>query len=178
MESGSVSPAPAPSPRPAGQGAPQAGRLQAATVCPPSGLRVGALSSCLSPQDAWSDQKGQIHPDSQQDYQLLQAERTPDGLSLLFKRPFSTCDPQDYRIEVGGGCVPTTSGAAPLSNLGGIPGPVMQRESQGGTPEAAGGTGLLAASDPPGGALGFTTFRQNSGRSPGELLPQPGPVAN
>uniref|UniRef100_A0A8D2DVK0 Dopamine beta-hydroxylase n=1 Tax=Sciurus vulgaris TaxID=55149 RepID=A0A8D2DVK0_SCIVU len=51
--------------------------------------------------DAWSDQKGQIHLDAQQDYQLLQAERTPDGLSLLFKRPFGTCDPQDYLIEDG-----------------------------------------------------------------------------
>lgn len=56
----------------------------------------------LSPQDAWSDQKGQIHLDSQQDYQLLRAQRTPEGLSLLFKRPFGTCDPKDYFIEVGG----------------------------------------------------------------------------
>ncbi|XP_019495116.1 PREDICTED: dopamine beta-hydroxylase [Hipposideros armiger] len=51
--------------------------------------------------DAWSDQKGQIHLDSQQDYQLLQAERTSESLTLLFKRPFSTCDPQDYLIEDG-----------------------------------------------------------------------------
>ncbi|XP_036892512.1 dopamine beta-hydroxylase [Sturnira hondurensis] len=49
--------------------------------------------------DAWSDQKGQIHLDTQQDYQLLQAQRTPGGLSLVFKRPFSTCDPHDYLIE-------------------------------------------------------------------------------
>ncbi|XP_052580952.1 dopamine beta-hydroxylase [Peromyscus californicus insignis] len=49
--------------------------------------------------DAWSDQKGQIHLDAQQDYQLLQAQRTSDGLSLLFKRPFVTCDPKDYLIE-------------------------------------------------------------------------------
>ncbi|XP_021050319.1 dopamine beta-hydroxylase [Mus pahari] len=49
--------------------------------------------------DAWSDRKGQIHLDSQQDYQLLQAQRTSDGLSLLFKRPFVTCDPKDYVIE-------------------------------------------------------------------------------
>ncbi|KAM8802416.1 dopamine beta-hydroxylase [Rhynchonycteris naso] len=51
--------------------------------------------------DAWSDQKGQIHLDAQQDYQLLQAQRTPEGLSLLFTRPLSTCDPQDYLIEDG-----------------------------------------------------------------------------
>ncbi|XP_008578902.1 PREDICTED: dopamine beta-hydroxylase [Galeopterus variegatus] len=51
--------------------------------------------------DAWSDQRGQIHLDPQQDYQLLQAQRTPEGLSLLFKRPFSTCDPKDYLIEDG-----------------------------------------------------------------------------
>lgn len=57
----------------------------------------------LSLQDAWSDQKGQIHLDAQQDYQLLEAQRTPQGLTLLFRRPFSTCDPRDYLIEVGGG---------------------------------------------------------------------------
>ncbi|XP_036276335.2 dopamine beta-hydroxylase isoform X2 [Pipistrellus kuhlii] len=51
--------------------------------------------------DAWSDQKGQIHLDAQQDYQLLGAQRTPQGLSLLFRRPFSTCDPRDYLIEDG-----------------------------------------------------------------------------
>ncbi|XP_054440117.1 dopamine beta-hydroxylase [Pteronotus mesoamericanus] len=51
--------------------------------------------------DAWSDQKGQIHLDAQQDYELLQAQRTPEGLTLLFRRPFSTCDPRDYLIEDG-----------------------------------------------------------------------------
>ncbi|XP_027472269.1 dopamine beta-hydroxylase [Zalophus californianus] len=51
--------------------------------------------------DAWSDQWGQIHLDSQQDYQLLQVQRTPEGLCLLFKRPFGTCDPKDYLIEDG-----------------------------------------------------------------------------
>ncbi|XP_070106495.1 dopamine beta-hydroxylase isoform X2 [Equus przewalskii] len=51
--------------------------------------------------DAWSDQKGWIHLDAQQDYQLLRAQRTPEGLSLLFKRPFGTCDPKDYLIEDG-----------------------------------------------------------------------------
>lgn len=61
-----------------------------------------AQSPCLPLQDAWSDQKGWIHLDAQQDYQLLRAQRTPEGLSLLFKRPFGTCDPKDYLIEVGG----------------------------------------------------------------------------
>nr|XP_060466422.1 dopamine beta-hydroxylase [Panthera onca] len=51
--------------------------------------------------DAWSDQRGQIHLDSRQDYQLLRARRTPEGLSLIFKRPFDTCDPKDYLIEDG-----------------------------------------------------------------------------
>uniref|UniRef100_A0A8C9I8Z8 Dopamine beta-hydroxylase n=1 Tax=Piliocolobus tephrosceles TaxID=591936 RepID=A0A8C9I8Z8_9PRIM len=51
--------------------------------------------------DAWSDQKGKIHLDPQQDYQLLQVQRTPEGLVLLFKRPFGTCDPKDYLIEDG-----------------------------------------------------------------------------
>ncbi|XP_039111111.1 dopamine beta-hydroxylase [Hyaena hyaena] len=51
--------------------------------------------------DAWSDQWGQIHLDFRQDYQLLKAQRTAEGLSLLFKRPFDTCDPKDYLIEDG-----------------------------------------------------------------------------
>lgn len=69
----------------------------------PLGLAAWAPSLTLSLQDAWSDQKGQVHLDSQQDYQLLRAQRTPEGLYLLFKRPFGTCDPNDYLIEVGGG---------------------------------------------------------------------------
>uniref|UniRef100_A0A8B9P7C1 Dopamine beta-hydroxylase n=1 Tax=Apteryx owenii TaxID=8824 RepID=A0A8B9P7C1_APTOW len=51
--------------------------------------------------DAWSDEKGQLHMDSQQDYQLLGAHRAPEGLYLLFRRAFSTCDPKDYLIEDG-----------------------------------------------------------------------------
>ncbi|XP_036608374.1 dopamine beta-hydroxylase [Trichosurus vulpecula] len=51
--------------------------------------------------DAWSDAKGQIHLDSQQDYQLFKAQKTSRGLFLLLKRPFSTCDPRDYLIEDG-----------------------------------------------------------------------------
>nr|XP_020744109.1 dopamine beta-hydroxylase [Odocoileus virginianus texanus] len=51
--------------------------------------------------DAWSDQEGQVRLDPQQDYQLLRAQRTPGGLYLLFKRPFATCDPNDYLIEDG-----------------------------------------------------------------------------
>ncbi|KAG7477279.1 hypothetical protein MATL_G00092850, partial [Megalops atlanticus] len=35
------------------------------------------------------------------DYHLLEARHTPDGFHLLFKRPFSTCDPRDYIIEEG-----------------------------------------------------------------------------
>ncbi|NXY76649.1 DOPO hydroxylase, partial [Glareola pratincola] len=51
--------------------------------------------------DAWSDAQGQLHMDSQQDYQLLGARRAPEGLYLLFRRAFSTCDPKDYLIEDG-----------------------------------------------------------------------------
>uniref|UniRef100_A0A8D2LCD1 Dopamine beta-hydroxylase n=1 Tax=Varanus komodoensis TaxID=61221 RepID=A0A8D2LCD1_VARKO len=51
--------------------------------------------------DAWSDQHGKLHMDSQQNYKLLQAQKTPAGLSLLFRRSFSTCDPKDYLIEDG-----------------------------------------------------------------------------
>ncbi|NXA34878.1 DOPO hydroxylase, partial [Eudromia elegans] len=51
--------------------------------------------------DAWSDEKGQLHMDSQQDYQLLEAHKAPEGLYLLFRRAFSTCDPKDYVIEDG-----------------------------------------------------------------------------
>ncbi|NWI19890.1 DOPO hydroxylase, partial [Crypturellus soui] len=51
--------------------------------------------------DAWSDEKGQLHMDSQQDYELLGAHQAPEGLYLLFRRAFSTCDPKDYVIEDG-----------------------------------------------------------------------------
>nr|XP_005990707.1 PREDICTED: dopamine beta-hydroxylase [Latimeria chalumnae] len=51
--------------------------------------------------DAWSDQHGRLQLDAQQDYQLLEAHRTPEGLNLIFKRAFSTCDPKDYLIEDG-----------------------------------------------------------------------------
>ncbi|MCI4388593.1 hypothetical protein PGIGA_G00087780 [Pangasianodon gigas] len=49
--------------------------------------------------DAWSDDEGRVTLDSQQDYELLDAQNTPEGFSLLFRRPFSTCDPHDYVIE-------------------------------------------------------------------------------
>lgn len=98
-ESGS-DPSPRPEPLDPQAGAADAAALWAAALC--SGSAPGAPSLLSSLQDAWSDQKGRIHLDAQQDYQLLQAQRTPQGLSLLFKRPFSTCDPQDYLIEVGG----------------------------------------------------------------------------
>ncbi|XP_030623764.1 dopamine beta-hydroxylase [Chanos chanos] len=51
--------------------------------------------------DAWSDSHGMVSLDHQQDYQLLEAKHTPEGFFLLFKRPFSTCDPHDYVIEEG-----------------------------------------------------------------------------
>ncbi|OCT65271.1 dopamine beta-hydroxylase [Xenopus laevis] len=51
--------------------------------------------------DAWSDQQGRLHMDSQQDYELLNAEQAHEGLYVLFKRPFATCDPKDYLIEDG-----------------------------------------------------------------------------
>uniref|UniRef100_A0A3Q3XAS5 Dopamine beta-hydroxylase n=1 Tax=Mola mola TaxID=94237 RepID=A0A3Q3XAS5_MOLML len=51
--------------------------------------------------DAWSDSKGHVSLDTQQDYELIEAKQKPDGYYLLFKRPFSTCDPRDYLIEEG-----------------------------------------------------------------------------
>uniref|UniRef100_UPI003AAECD8A dopamine beta-hydroxylase n=1 Tax=Centroberyx gerrardi TaxID=166262 RepID=UPI003AAECD8A len=51
--------------------------------------------------DAWSDSEGRVSLDSQQDYQLIEARQKPEGFYLLFKRPFSTCDPRDYLIEEG-----------------------------------------------------------------------------
>ncbi|XP_060931271.1 dopamine beta-hydroxylase [Limanda limanda] len=51
--------------------------------------------------DAWSDSEGRVSLDSQQDYELIEAKQKPDGFYLLFKRPFSTCDPRDYLIEEG-----------------------------------------------------------------------------
>ncbi|KAM7393033.1 hypothetical protein PAMA_007922 [Pampus argenteus] len=52
-------------------------------------------------KDAWSDSEGHVSLDSQQDYDLIKATQKPDGFYLLFKRPFSTCDPRDYLIEEG-----------------------------------------------------------------------------
>ncbi|XP_017266055.1 dopamine beta-hydroxylase [Kryptolebias marmoratus] len=51
--------------------------------------------------DAWSDSEGRVSLDSQQDYELIEAKQKADGFYLLFKRPFSTCDPRDYLIEEG-----------------------------------------------------------------------------
>uniref|UniRef100_A0A8C7ZAH2 Dopamine beta-hydroxylase n=1 Tax=Oryzias sinensis TaxID=183150 RepID=A0A8C7ZAH2_9TELE len=51
--------------------------------------------------DAWSDSEGHVSLDRQQDYELIEAKEKPDGFYLLFKRPFSTCDPKDYLIEEG-----------------------------------------------------------------------------
>lgn len=97
-----------------------------------------APSPPLPLQDAWSDQKGQIHLDAQQDYQLLRAQRTREGLSLLFKRPFGTCDPKDYLIEVGGSpLAQETVGCVEPSR---IPGryPWAGRAQRAWIPEAAG----------------------------------------
>lgn len=55
---------------------------------------------CSLLQDAWSDSKGHVSLDSKQDYELIEAKQKPDAFYLLFKRPFSTCDPEDYLIEV------------------------------------------------------------------------------
>uniref|UniRef100_A0A672L9X7 Dopamine beta-hydroxylase n=1 Tax=Sinocyclocheilus grahami TaxID=75366 RepID=A0A672L9X7_SINGR len=51
--------------------------------------------------DAWSDNEGRVMLDAQQDYQLLETHQSTEGFFLLFKRPFSTCDPHDYIIEEG-----------------------------------------------------------------------------
>ncbi|XP_056146432.1 dopamine beta-hydroxylase [Lampris incognitus] len=53
------------------------------------------------PEDAWSDSEGRVSLDEKQHYQLIEARRTPTGMYVLFKRPFSTCDPRDYVIEEG-----------------------------------------------------------------------------
>lgn len=58
------------------------------------------MNPCLL-QDAWSDSEGHVSLDSQQDYELIEAKQKSDGFYLLFKRPFNTCDPKDYLIEVG-----------------------------------------------------------------------------
>lgn len=58
------------------------------------------FSLCVLLQDAWSDSQGCVSLDSQQDYRLMAATQTPERFSPLFKWSFSTCDPQDYIIEV------------------------------------------------------------------------------
>uniref|UniRef100_A0A8B9R7N3 Dopamine beta-hydroxylase n=1 Tax=Anas platyrhynchos TaxID=8839 RepID=A0A8B9R7N3_ANAPL len=57
--------------------------------------------------DAWSDAKGHLHMDSQQDYQLLGAQSAAEGLYILFRRAFSTCDPKGlpYRGTASTGTV-------------------------------------------------------------------------
>lgn len=65
--------------------------------------RAVSHTLCLLLQDAWSDSEGRVSLDSQQDYELLETQQKPDGFRLLFRRPFSTCDPRDYLIEVVGG---------------------------------------------------------------------------
>lgn len=102
--------------------------------CTSGMLRVGRRrtcgtsggASCLSrvlflSQDAWSDAKGQLHMDSQQDYQLLGARKAPEGLYLLFRRAFSTCDPKDYLIEVWHHPDPTVAPPAPSQPHGTAP---------------------------------------------------------
>ncbi|XP_072345050.1 dopamine beta-hydroxylase isoform X2 [Scyliorhinus torazame] len=49
--------------------------------------------------DAWTDREARIHLDEQQDYQLIDAQRSAQGLYLTFKRQFNTCDKSDYVIE-------------------------------------------------------------------------------
>lgn len=93
-------------------------RVDRRRTCGTSG-GISWLSRLLSPsQDAWSDAKGQLHMDSQQDYQLLGARRAPEGLYLLFRRAFSTCDPKDYLIEVWHHSDPTVAPPAPSQAWG------------------------------------------------------------
>uniref|UniRef100_A0A672IZT8 Dopamine beta-hydroxylase n=1 Tax=Salarias fasciatus TaxID=181472 RepID=A0A672IZT8_SALFA len=54
-----------------------------------------------SPSGCLSDSDGHVSLDSQQDYELIEAKQKAGGFHLLFKRPFSTCDPRDYLIEEG-----------------------------------------------------------------------------
>lgn len=109
---------------------------QAQRSCTSGMLRVGRRRTCgtsggtswlsrllslsLS-QDAWSDAKGQLHMDSQQDYQLLEAHRAPEGLYLLFRRAFITCDPKDYLIEVWHHPDPIVAPLAPSQPWGTAP---------------------------------------------------------
>ncbi|XP_060697221.1 dopamine beta-hydroxylase [Hemiscyllium ocellatum] len=51
--------------------------------------------------DAWTDDEARVHLDMQQDYQLIDAHQSAQGLYLTFKRPFNTCDQRDYIIEGG-----------------------------------------------------------------------------
>ncbi|XP_078082262.1 dopamine beta-hydroxylase [Mustelus asterias] len=51
--------------------------------------------------DAWTDQQARIHLDMQQDFQLINAQQSAQGLYLIFKRQFNTCDKSDYIIESG-----------------------------------------------------------------------------
>lgn len=80
----------------------------------------------------------------------LRAQRTPEGLCLLFKRPFgTTCDPNDYLIEVGADC--RGLGGAVLTSWSSTGPLAPERGSQGqpGRDKAAWEKpALLSASDP------------------------------
>ncbi|XP_074654945.1 dopamine beta-hydroxylase-like isoform X2 [Tubulanus polymorphus] len=51
--------------------------------------------------DTFTDNKGVVHVDKHQDYQLLGQKTTKDVTKLTFKRKFNTCDKQDYKIDNG-----------------------------------------------------------------------------
>ncbi|KAG8447491.1 hypothetical protein GDO86_014840 [Hymenochirus boettgeri] len=65
-------------------------------------LIVLSMKSFLcKPKDAWSDQQGRLHLDSQQDYELLKARQSPEDSTFSLKDHLSRVIQEDYTIEDG-----------------------------------------------------------------------------
>uniref|UniRef100_A0A0L8GNB5 DOMON domain-containing protein n=1 Tax=Octopus bimaculoides TaxID=37653 RepID=A0A0L8GNB5_OCTBM len=51
-------------------------------------------------KDAWTDSKGILHIDNQQDYKILSGQLNKHALVIEYQRPFDTCDNYDFPFDV------------------------------------------------------------------------------
>lgn len=52
-------------------------------------------------KDAWTDSKGILHIDNQQDYKILSGQLNKHALVIEYQRPFDTCDNYDFPFDNG-----------------------------------------------------------------------------
>ncbi|XP_058796937.1 tyramine beta-hydroxylase [Phymastichus coffea] len=71
-------------------------------------------------QDAWSDDKGTLNLDEQQDCTHFEWRRRGNVTKFAFGRKFDTCDEHDYVMEGGTTHVVWLKGSGPLSSLAGL----------------------------------------------------------